>query len=144
MEGALRTESPDDLLFIWGAIKADGFADEDAVEIDEPANLYEDTSGIDNEVTRVKNKDRRATVILRLAATSETNAKISAVRELDKSGKGCFPCTIKASGSSVYFGKRMWLQKNPKVTYGRNGKKVMEYTFRIAKLDRFDGFVTTT
>jgi hypothetical protein len=142
MDGVLRTESPDDLLFVWGAIKAEGFADDDAIEIDEAANLYEDTSGIDNEVTRVRNKDRRATVILRLNATSPTNALLSAMRELDKTGKGVIPCTIKASGTSVYFGQKCWIMKSPKVVYGRSGKKAMEWTLRIAKLDRFDGFVS--
>jgi hypothetical protein len=141
MEGALRTESPDDLLFIWGKIKAEGFADDDAVEIDEVAQLYEDTAGVDGEVTRIKNKDRRATMVVRLAATSPTNAELSIMRELDKAGRGILPFTVKGSGTSVYSGAKCWISKSPKIVMGRQGKKVMEWTFRVAKLDRFDGFV---
>ncbi len=143
MEGALRTLSPDDLLFVWGKVKAEGFADDDAVDIEEQAQLYDSYRGIDGETTRIKNKNRGAIVVLRLAETSATNAELSMMRELDKAGLGVFPLTVKPSGTSVYFGAKCWLIKSPKVTKGRT-QKVMEWTFEVAKLDRFDGFVPPT
>jgi len=143
MEGALRTLDPDKHLFIWGAVKAEGYAEDDCIDIDELADLYETYRGVDGETTRIKLKNRGATVMLRLAESSPTNALLSAIRELDKAGLGVFPLTVKSVGTGTYFAAKCWIKKSPKVVKGRK-VNVMEWAFEVAKLDRFDGFVLPT
>lgn len=143
MEGVLRTIDPDKHLFIWGAIKAEGFAEDDAIDIEELADLYETYRGVDGEITRIKIKNRGATLTLRLAESSPTNALLSVAREADKAGLGVSPLTVKGSGTGTYFAAKCWIKKSPKVVKGRK-VNVFEWTFEIAKLDRFDGFVLPT
>ena len=143
MEGVLRTIDPDKHLFIFGAIKAEGFAEDDAIDIEEFADLYETYRGVDGETTRIKIKNRGATLMLRLAESSPTNAALSIIRELDKTGLGVFPLTVRGSGTGTYFAAKCWIKKSPKVVKGRK-VNVMEWQFEIAKLDRFDGFIIPT
>lgn len=140
-DGAVRDVDPDKQFCAVGVFKIDGFADGEGVIVDQEGNRYDDVVGIDGEVTRIKKKDKRATITIRLHEGSPANLILSKICKLDEAGLGVGPFLAKGAGSSVYSGAKCWISKEPRAVPVSDGVQVKEWTLRVAKLVRLDGFI---
>ena len=119
-----------------------GYADGEFLTIEQESNDFNDVVGTDGEVTRSNSKDLRATIKVKLMQTSDGNAALSALNNLDKvtpGGAGVGPMMIKdRQGTSLYTASKCWIQKAPDVTFDRTATS-REWTLRCADLTRIDG-----
>lgn len=120
-----------------------GFDEGDFVKITQDGAGFEDKVGCDGEVVRYPTNDDRATIELFLLQSSATNGLLSALYNLDKNapnGAGIGAMLVQdRQGTSVFAAAESWISKPPEeVSFGKeaSGRK---WTFRCAKLERFDG-----
>lgn len=119
-----------------------GYADGEFVKIEMADDAFKTKVGTDGEVTRSKTNNFLAKVTIRLMQTSDGNAKLSAIHELDKktpNGKGVGPLLIKdRQGTSLHAAEFSWVTKAPDVSYDR---EATEREWELAALidERIDG-----
>lgn len=140
-DGATRDVDIDKQFCSIGVFKMEGFADGEGVIIEQEGNRYDDVVGIDGEVTRIKKKDKRATVTIRLHEGSPSNLALSKLCKLDEAGVGIGPFLGKGAGSSIYSAAKCWISKEPRVVPVSDTVQVKEWTIRCAKLVRLDSFI---
>ncbi len=119
-----------------------GYADGAGIEIEPMAADFTSVVGADGDVTRSKTGDRRATIRITLMQSSESNALLSALNNIDKNasnGAGVGPMLIKDNnGSSLYAAEKSWIAKPPTVVFSPKGE-ARQWTIECAHLQRFDG-----
>lgn len=119
-----------------------GFDDGEFIRIEQEAEDFIDKVGTDGEVTRSKTNDRRATVSILLMQSSDGNALLSGLNNLDRlagNGAGVGPLLVRdRQGTSLYAAAECWVSKPPDVSFDRE-PTAREWTLRVASLERFDG-----
>ncbi len=119
-----------------------GFDDGEFVRIEQEADDFIDKVGTDGEVTRSKTNDRRATVAIILMQSSDGNALLSGLNNIDRlagNGAGVGPFLVRdRQGTSLYAAAECWISKPPDVSFDRE-PTAREWTLRVASLERFDG-----
>ena len=119
-----------------------GFDDGEFVLIEQEADDFIDKVGTDGEVTRSKTNDRRATITILLMQSSDGNALLSGLNNLDRlagNGAGVGPFLVRdRQGTALYAGAECWISKPPDVSFDRE-PTAREWTLRVASLERFDG-----
>lgn len=119
-----------------------GYADGEFVAIEQDSDDFTQVVGTDGQVTRSKTNNRVAKVTISLMQSSDCNASLSAINNLDRNnpnGAGVGPLLIRdRQGTSLYTASKSWVSKPPDVTYDREaGPRKWEIT--CADLVRFDG-----
>lgn len=129
-------------VLVAGVPITSGYADGEFCTVEQETEDFMDVVGTDGEVTRSKTNDRRATITIKLMQSSDGNALLSALNNLDKfgtGGAGIGPLLIKdRQGTSVYSSAKCWISKPPSVTFDRDAKE-RTWTIRCSNLIRFDG-----
>jgi len=119
-----------------------GFDDGEFVRIEQESEDFIDKVGTDGEVTRSKTNDRRATVSILLMQSSDANALLSGLNNIDRlagNGAGVGPFLVRdRQGLALYAGAECWISKPPDVSFDRE-PTAREWTLRVASLERFDG-----
>jgi hypothetical protein len=119
-----------------------GYADGEFCRVEQESDDFTDKVGTDGEVTRSKTNDRRTTVTILLMQSSDGNAKLSTLNNLDRlagNGAGVAPILIRdRQGTSVFAGAEAWISKPPNISYDRE-PTAREWTLRVANPERFDG-----
>lgn len=119
-----------------------GYADGEFVTIAQTAADFEVVVGTDGEVTRTQTNNRHATITLKLMQTSDGNAALSAINNLDRAsgnGAGIGPMLIRdRNGTSLYTAVHCWIAKPPDVSFDRVATP-REWTLECSDLIRFDG-----
>ncbi len=143
MSGKFHVYDPNEVsIMVCGIPIEGGFADGTYVEIDQDSNDFDDIVGTDGDVTRSKTNDRRGTVTITLMQSSEGNALLSALNNIDRkqsNGAGVGPLLIKDNqGTALYAGEKSWISKPPAAPFGKTAGP-RAWTIRVADLERFDG-----
>lgn len=119
-----------------------GFADGEFVTIEQASADFETVVGTDGEVTRSKTNDRRATITVKLMQSSDSNAVLSALNNLDReegNGAGVGPLLIRdKQGTSLYTAAKSWIKQPPNVSFDKTATS-REWVFECADLKRLDG-----
>lgn len=138
MPAGFRVYSSDQVtISIAGIPITGGFGDGVFIKIDRDTDAFSDVVGTDGEVTRNANKDDRATAILTLMQSAESNKTLSELHNNDKnapggSGVGRF-LVEDLNGDTVHEGPQCWIMAEPNPAYGREAA-AWEWKIRIAKL----------
>jgi hypothetical protein len=118
-----------------------GFADGSFVEIKQATADYVTVIGTDGQVTRCRTNDRRATVKVKLMQSSDANAALSILSNLDLSvsnGSAIGPMLIMDnSGKTMYSAAHCWIAQCPDVDFDREAKS-REWTIECAALVRLE------
>ena len=118
------------LSVIFGVTQLSGFADGDAVDLEEDADAFNSMSGADGFVDRVKNNANFLKITFRLRQTSPTNQLLSALHNADRVGGITLPLLIKdRSGTTLVTAAQAWIVKFPKAAYG-NQVQTREWMIR--------------
>lgn len=127
---------------IGGAILS-GFSDGDAITVRKSADYYVSKSGLDGDVGRARNTDKRGEFEIHLMQTSAANDEISALLNLDTltdDGKLIIPISIMDfSGRTVAAGAQSWIKTLGDVAFSTNDVGERVYTFETAALQVFIG-----
>lgn len=119
-----------------------GFADGSFIEIKQTTADFTTVIGTDGQVTRNKTNDRRATVTMKLMQSSDSNALLSILSNLDVSianGSAAGPLAIQdTNGTALYAASFCWVAKPPDVDFDREAKS-REWTIECDNLVRLDG-----
>ncbi len=136
----LKTYDANEVSVIVGSRVILGFIQGDAVTVVRESDSFSDNVGLDGEVTRSANKDKRGTITLTLQQSSNDNDFLSALSQTDElSGLGVVPVLIRdANGTSLYESAEAWIMKPA------DGSKSQEsgeraWIVRCAKLAMFSG-----
>ena len=119
-----------------------GYADDEFCTIEQNEADFVTKVGTDGEVTRSKTNNRSATVKIKLMQSSDSNAALSTISNLDRSvpnGGGVGPLLIRdRQGTTLYTAAKCWIEKAPDATFARAAGP-REWTIGVANLVRFDG-----
>jgi hypothetical protein len=119
-----------------------GYDDGEFCRIEQEADDFTDKAGTDGEVTRSKTNDRRATCSIILMQSSDGNALLSGLNNIDRlagNGAGVGPFLVRdRQGTALYAAAESWISKPPDVSFDRE-PTAREWTIRVANLERFDG-----
>jgi len=123
-------------------IPAKGYADGEFIRWERDSDSFTDVAGTDGEVTRAKQYDKRATITFTLMQSSEMNAVLSTLANLDEStdgGAGIGPFLLKDRGGlTVLAGKDCWIAKMPDGSLDKN-PTARAWKVRVANLKSFEG-----
>lgn len=129
-------------LIIAGLPIESGYDDGEFCRIEQESPDFTDKVGTDGEVTRSKTNDRRATVSVILMQSSDGNALLSGLNNIDRlagNGAGVGPLLIRdKQGTALYAAAECWISQPPNVSFDRE-PTAREWTIRVANLERFDG-----
>lgn len=119
-----------------------GYADGEFCRVEQETEDFVDKAGTDGEVTRAKTNDKRTTITILLMQSSDGNAKLSALSNLDRlagNGAGVAPLLIRdRQGTQLFIAAEAWISKPPNISYDRE-PTAREWTLRAANPERFDG-----
>lgn len=119
-----------------------GYDEGEFLRIEAEAQDFTDKVGTDGEVVRSKTNDRRATITIILMQSSDGNALLSALNNIDRlagNGAGVGPLMVRdLQGTSLYAAAECWIAKPPDVSFDRE-PTAREWMLRCANLERFDG-----
>lgn len=119
-----------------------GYDDGTFLEIKQEADDFTHKVGTDGETTRSKTKNANADIIVHLMQSSDGNAALSAINNLDKltaNGAGVGPMLVRdRSGTSLYTAGHCWVQKPPDVEFAREATD-RAWTLHCSDLVRLDG-----
>lgn len=128
----------------FGFLIDSGLGEDEFIRITPEGPVVTDKAGADGEVVRSKTNEKRVTIKITLLQTSEGNAKLSAIAELDDragNGAGVGPFLVKdRSGLSLHAGKA-WISELPETVYAK-GAEAREWTLRGVISGRFEGGTT--
>src|SRR5215472_18970077 len=121
---ALKVYDADQVSLIFmGALIQSGFDDGVFLDIDQEADDFTHKVGTDGETARSKTNNHNADVKVHLMQTSDGNAALSALNNLDKlapNGAGVGPMLIRdRQGTSLYTAAHCWVRKPPDVQFAR-------------------------
>lgn len=98
-----------------------GFAEDNHIEIEPKQADYQEKSGVDGEVVRVRSNDRRATVRIKLQQTSLSNGYLSQLRDDDRLSPLGQTFTLSVEDlntGSRFTSPQAWIERAPKAGYG--------------------------
>ena len=107
---------------IFGPVILSGWGESGGVDIAYDEDAFALTVGADGQGTRAANSIRAATITLSLMASSEVNAALSALHDLDRLTPGGAPSTFflqDRNGTTVYAAATAWIQKMPDDSRGK-------------------------
>lgn len=134
---AVKTYDPSHVAIWFGTIQIQGFAEDAAISIEHDEDDWSLAIGVDGEGTRSKTSNASATITVSLMQSSDTNALLSAHRELDRltpGGIGGLPFIVRdRSGSSLYTAETAWVQRAPTAEFSREST-TREWVFRTDNL----------
>ncbi len=118
---SIPTYDPGAIIIIFLGIKITGFADGTFVEIERDEDAYKKTVGAGGEVARTRSRNLSGKATFTLMGSSFCNDLLSAAAILDESlGSGVGPILIKdLNGTTLIHGANAWIQKVPKVPFGK-------------------------
>lgn len=137
---AITTYSSKKVSISVGGVNITGVAEDSFVTCEFSSDTYSKKTGADGEVTRSRNPDDSGTITIKLMASSESNAYLSALAITDKKTLlGTVPILIKDNnGTDVVAGTECWVTKQPKQEYGKEvGDR--EWKFEVSNLEMFAG-----
>lgn len=140
---ALKVYDADAVSLIIAGLPIDsGYDDGEFCRIENESDAFIDKVGTDGEVTRSKTNDKRATCSVILMQSSDGNALLSALHNVDLlagNGAGVGPFLVRdTQGTALYAAAECWIAKAPDVSFDRE-PTAREWKVRIASLERFDG-----
>ncbi len=119
-----------------------GFADGEFLTIEQSSEDFTMVVGTDGQVTRCATNDRSATIKIKLLQSSDGNAQLSTINNLDKltkNGFGIGAMMVRDRlGTAVFTASRCWISKPPDVSFDKTAT-AREWTLQCADLVRFDG-----
>lgn len=133
---------PDQVLCYFNGILMQGFAEDEAIAVEQMSPGFEDVVGVDGEVARSKTNDRRIKVTVKLLQTSLTNLAMSAIHETDLNapagaGVGAFSMQD-LSGATIVEGPQAWIVSYPPNSMARTAK-AREWEIHVAVGSRREG-----
>lgn len=140
MTAPLYHFDPKDLLVTFGEVLVEGFADDSYLTIDQVEDDAQIYVGADGQGTRSMSNNNAATIELVLAASSPTNALLSALSKVDRTtGKGVRALLIKdKNGNDLFLAAKAWIQRRPRREWGKQ-QGARTWTFATHDLDDLDG-----
>ena len=131
-------DANENTLSIAGLLIDSGFADGEFVSIEPQTEDYTDKVGTDGSVARSKTNDQRATIKVKLLATSTGNAKLTQLRNLALTGPngadvGAFILRDRTTGVILARAAQTWVMKPPTLSRAREVAEY-EWTLRAAKM----------
>jgi len=119
-----------------------GYDDGPFLKLEMADDAFKTKQGTDGSVTRYATHNNLAKMTVMLMQTSDGNALLSTIHELDKKvpgGKGIAPFMIRdRQGTSIYSGRFSWVSKPPDVTMDRE-PTVREWEIAAIIENRLDG-----
>jgi hypothetical protein len=120
---------------VLGVLVQSGFAEGELVRVVMTNDRYKAYEGADGGVSRADTHSKMATVELRLAQTSPTNAALAAAFEVGLVG----PIEIAdLQGASLHTASKAWITKQPDAAYDRDVKERV-WHFTVADMNSFSG-----
>jgi hypothetical protein len=139
---AVKNYDPKNVTLTLNGLPVSGFNDGTFITLTQNQNLYETTTGADDEVVRTKNNDRSATLTINLLRTSSANDTLSSFYQADSiANNGVFTLILKDNnGRTTFFSGAAWVMKLPDMTFStENEPNVWEIA-----LARNEGFIGGT
>ncbi len=119
----LKTYDANEVALIMAGSPISGLADGTFVTVAQNEDSFSLVIGSDGEGARSKNNNESAIVTFTLLQTSESNAVLAALHNLDiasANGDGIGPLLVKDnSGVSLYTAEKAWIRKPPDAEFGR-------------------------
>ena len=136
--------SPDKITIVLGNILVGGYADGTFVKVTRDSESFKDEVGAGGDVVRVKNLDKRGSIVITVQSSSPTNDLLSALLIADEaSGSAHVPVLVKdLIGTTLCGAENAWLLKPADIEYG-NEASSREWTIRCADLDILVGGALT-
>lgn len=129
-------------LVFMGVLVQSGYDDGVFLEIEQEADDFVHKVGTDGETTRSKSLNKNADVKVHLMQTSDGNAALSALNNLDKltpNGAGVGPMLVRdRQGTSIYTAAHCYVRKPPDVKFAREASDRV-WTLHCTDLVRLDG-----
>lgn len=127
---------------LCGIIIESGYGEDTAIEVVQESDNFGDKTGADGETVRWSINDARVTVTFTLMQTSDENAKLSALANLDLAlpgGAGVGPYSLKDNnGTTVILLSAAWVAKPPDIEFGKEVKE-RKWKIRGVLAARLDG-----
>jgi hypothetical protein len=145
---ALSTFSyaPDKVVVLVAGVPLTGFGEDESITIEPRSELSTSKVGIDGDVTRSLNTDRRCRITIRLMQSSPSNDVLSTLVGVDLvSGGRMFPVTVMdLLGRTLIVAAQSWIAERPTVTFAREASE-WEWVFETGSLSEwFAGGSNTT
>lgn len=126
-------------LAVAGLLIDSGYADGEYLSIEPQTEDTTDKVGTDGSVVISVTNDQRATVKIKLMATSEGNARLTQLRALGRASQqgvavGTFLLRDRLTGVQLAFAEHCWIQKPPTLSRAREVAEY-EWTLRVAKME---------
>jgi len=140
---SFKVYDPDQVkAIICGIPITGGWAEDSMIEIQQKADNFVTVAGVGGDVTRSKVLDKRATIKIKLLQSSDENALLSALANLDanaSNGAGVGPSGISDKGGTALFaGAKSWIARPPDVEFAATAKERV-WLIEVAEIERFDG-----
>lgn len=129
-----------DVSLVIGTRRIKGFAEGSEIKTARDEDSFKKTVGADGEVARSKTNNRSGTIEFELMSTSEDNAYLQNLVNIDEnSGQGIVPSKIiDKSGTELEFAAQSWIRKPADRSRGpETGKRT--WTIDCASLDFIGG-----
>jgi hypothetical protein len=108
---------------IFGVSQITGFAEGDALKVEEKNPAFNVAGGADGHIDRVKNNANYLEITMSLRQTSPTNQILSAIHLADRAGGGPVPIFIKdKNGTTLFTCAKAWIEKFPSGAFGNEAK----------------------
>jgi hypothetical protein len=118
---SLKTYDPKKVILTVGGVPIGGYADGTFIGLERTNDAYSVHSGADGEVARAKSNDRTAQLTITLAQTSDSNAVLSGIAQLDeRANAGVVPVILKEIGGlTTVFSGTCWVRKQANIEYAK-------------------------
>lgn len=141
--GSTKIYDADQVSMVFMGIPiSSGYADGVFLEIDQDENDFVVKVGTDGETTRSKTNNHNASIKVHLMQTSDGNAALSTINNLDKlapNGAGVGPMLVRdRQGTSLYTAGHCWVEKPPDAAFAREASDRV-WTLHCSDLIRLDG-----
>lgn len=116
----VKSYDPSQVMVVFGGRVLSGFAEGTKVTVEHEEDAWTTQIGVDGEGTRSKSNNRSGTITVQLMQSSDDNAFLYGIYELDRtSNAGALPMMVKdGSGSSLHMAETAWISKLPAAEYG--------------------------
>jgi Bacteriophage KPP10, Structural protein ORF10 len=138
----MKIFDPSQFNIVLGGVTMQGFSESAMAKFEFDGESMSDVVGVDGEVSRSQNMDRRAKVTVSLMQTSSTNDLLSAMYlagRASQNGSDVVAFRMEdLNGRLVIGGAEAWIQDTPKPSYGKSASEY-EWVIRVANCDAFFG-----
>ena len=138
----MKIFNPHRFPIVFGSVEMKGFSESNMAQFEFDTESVSDVVGVDGEVSRSLNMDRRAKLSVYLMQTSVTNDLLSAIytaQRLSPNGSDVAALRVEdLNGRLVIDGPESWIMDTPKPTWGKTAAEYI-WVFRIANANAFFG-----